>query len=74
MVSREQEAYLRSLEEETDRPRRVRIFRPAPRVMKGKGGGGMAVTVARAAGQGDPVLAGPMNFTVTFSKPVTGFT
>jgi hypothetical protein len=35
---------------------------------------GLAVTVSLAAGQGNPVNTGPMNFTVTFNKPVTGFT
>ena len=39
-----------------------------------KGGGGLATTVSLAAGQGNPVNAGPINFTVAFSKPVTGFT
>ncbi|MGZ7018435.1 MAG: Ig-like domain-containing protein, partial [Acidimicrobiia bacterium] len=32
------------------------------------------VTVNQAVGQNDPVNAGPINFTVTFSEPVTGFT
>ncbi len=32
------------------------------------------VTVTKAAGQNDPVNAGPINFTVTFSEPVAAFT
>jgi prepilin-type N-terminal cleavage/methylation domain-containing protein len=32
------------------------------------------VTVEQAAGQADPVNGGPINFTVTFSEPVSGFT
>jgi len=32
------------------------------------------VTINQAAGQADPVNTGPINFTATFSKPVTGFT
>jgi len=67
------DAYLRELEDETDRPRRVRKFLPR-RVVARKGGGGLATTVSLAAGQGNPVNAGPINFTVAFSKPVTGFT
>lgn len=32
-----------------------------------------SVTVNQAAGQADPTTAQPVNFTVTFSEPVTGF-
>ncbi len=32
------------------------------------------VTINQAAGQDDPTSASPINFTVVFSKPVTGFT
>ena len=32
------------------------------------------VTVAQSAGQADPTAAGPIRFTVIFSKPVTGLT
>ena len=32
------------------------------------------VTINQAVGQNDPAAAGPINFTVTFSEPVTGFT
>ena len=32
------------------------------------------VTVEQAVGQADPVGVGPINYTVTFSEPVTGFT
>ena len=67
----DQAAYLRELEEEGDRPRRVRQFLPR-RVIVKKGGGGLNVTVALADGQSSPVNAGPINFTVTFNKPVTG--
>ena len=31
------------------------------------------VTIDQAAGQADPTNSGPINFTVVFSKPVTGF-
>jgi hypothetical protein len=68
----DQAAYLRELEEESDRPHRVRQFLPR-RVIVRKSGGGLNVTVALAAGQSSPVNAGPLNFTVTFSKPAGGF-
>jgi hypothetical protein len=32
------------------------------------------VTINQAVGQADPTTGGPITFTVTFSKPVTGFT
>ena len=32
------------------------------------------VTINQAAGQADPTNASPINFTVVFSEPVTGFT
>src|SRR2546422_5887665 len=32
------------------------------------------VTINQAAGQTDPTNASPINFTVAFSEPVTGFT
>jgi uncharacterized repeat protein (TIGR01451 family) len=32
-----------------------------------------SVTINQAAGQADPALISPINFTVTFSEPVTGF-
>src|SRR5262249_59157488 len=32
------------------------------------------VTINQAAGQADPTNASPINFTVAFSEPVTGFT
>ncbi len=35
---------------------------------------GPSVTVAQASGQADPTRQSPINFTVVFSKPVTGFT
>ena len=31
------------------------------------------MTVNQAAGQADPTNASPINFTVVFSEPVTGF-
>ena len=34
----------------------------------------LAVTINQAAAQADPTNASPINFTVTFNKPVTGFT
>jgi len=44
----------------------------------GVGGGGdvtpPTVTINQAVGQADPSSASPVNFTVTFSEPVTGFT
>ena len=33
----------------------------------------LLVTINQASGQADPVNAGPINFTVVFSSPVTGF-
>jgi trimeric autotransporter adhesin len=64
LISQEQQVYLRSLEDDDDRkPRLLRL-----------GGGGLSVRTALAGGQSSPVNAGPANFTVTFSKPVTGFT
>jgi hypothetical protein len=33
-----------------------------------------SVTINQASGQNDPTNASPINFTVTFSEPVTGFT
>jgi len=77
MVTREQEDFLRSLEEEKEEParraaaKRSRLVRPIARVA---GGGGLSVTIVRAAAQSSPVNAGPINFTATFSKPATGFT
>ena len=32
------------------------------------------VTINQASGQADPTTASPINFTATFSEPVTGFT
>ena len=32
------------------------------------------MTINQAAGQADPTNASPINFTVVFSEPVTGFT
>jgi len=32
-----------------------------------------SVTINQAVGQGDPTSVGPINFTATFSEPVTGF-
>lgn len=64
----ETKAYLDRLED------RDRHKRPKLRRLRLLGGGGLAVTVTLAAGQNTPVNAGPVNFTVTFNKPVTGFT
>lgn len=64
----EAQAYLRRLEE------RDRHKRPKLRRLRLLGGGGLAVTVTLGAGQNTPINAGPINFTVTFNKPVTGFT
>jgi hypothetical protein len=36
-------------------------------------GGGLSVTVSVAAGQANPTNTGPINFTVTFSEPASGF-
>lgn len=33
----------------------------------------ITVALAKAAGQADPTAASPINFTVTFDRPVTGF-
>lgn len=76
MATAEQDAFLRSLEEEKEEParraaaKRARFVRPLARVA---GGGGLTVTIVRAAGQNSSVNAGPINFTVTFSRPVVGF-
>ncbi len=35
---------------------------------------GLSATVSAAAGQADPAVTSPINFAVTFSEPVTGFT
>ena len=64
----ETQAYLRRLED------RDQHKRPKLRRLRLLGGGGLAVTVTLGAGQNTPVNAGPVNFTVTFNKPVTGFT
>ena len=64
----ETKAYLDRLED------RDRHKRPKLRRLRLLGGGGLAVTVTLGAGQNTPVNAGPINFTVTFNKPVTGFT
>jgi hypothetical protein len=61
------QAYLDQLEEEYDKPLRDRNLMPKPAA-------GLTVSVSLAAGQLNPVNAGPVNFTVTFNKPVTGFT
>jgi hypothetical protein len=63
MPTREQQAFLRLLEYERSKPRRIFL-----------GGGGLDVRIGLAAGQGNPVSAGPINFTVTFSAPAVGFT
>lgn len=72
MATAEQQAFLRSLEEEKSTPARAAAARQG-RFMVGAGGG-LSVTVARAAAQNTPVNAGPINFTVTFNRTVTGFT
>ncbi len=41
-----------------------RVLRPQP----------LTCTINQAAGQADPTNTSPVNFTVTFSEPVTGFT
>ena len=65
MANQEQQAFLQQLEDDYEEPGPMLFF---------VAGGGLTVSVARAAGQGDPVNAGPINFTVTFSAPATGFT
>lgn len=72
MATREQEAYLRELEEERSAPARVAAARRG-RVMMMRSGGGLNVTVSRAAAQTSPVNTSPINFTATFSKTATGF-
>src|SRR4051794_19549437 len=64
--------YLRELETRDDPDRRRLQFKGRRRMLGG--GGGLGVTSILAAGQNTPVNAGPINFTVTFSAPVTGFT
>ena len=69
------DAYLKQLEDDYDRPRAVRrFFTRRPRLLRVNLGGGASVSVALAGGQGSPVNAGPINFTVTFSEAATGFT
>ena len=50
----------------------------AGRGIQGRAGGAdtiaPTVTINQAAGQTDPTSASPINFTVTFSETVTGFT
>lgn len=60
------QAYLRSLEEDYERPQLVRNLMPTP-------GSALGVAVTLAAGQTNPATAGPINFTVTFTRPVVGF-
>lgn len=72
MATAEQQAFLRSLEEEKEEPARRSAARQG-RFMRA-GSSGLSVTIVRAAGQNNPVNAGPINFTVTFSKTATGFT
>src|SRR5436190_11044251 len=66
------DAYLRGLETQDDPDKRRLQFKGRRRILGG--GGGLGVTSVLAAGQNTPVNAGPINFTVTFSQPVTGFT
>jgi len=74
-VADPEEDYYRRLEEEYDQPRRVRrFFARRPRLLRANLGGGASVSIALAGGQGSPVNAGPINFTVTFSEAATGFT
>lgn len=72
MATAEQQEFLRSLEEEKSALARAAAARQG-RFMR-SGGGGLNVTIARAAAQNTPVNAGPINFTVTFNKVATGFT
>jgi hypothetical protein len=76
-VADPEEDYYRQLEKDYDQPRAVRRFfarRPQVRLLRPNLGGGASVSIALAAGQGSPVNAGPINFTVTFSEAATGFT
>jgi Bacterial Ig-like domain len=75
-VADPEEDYYRRLEDEYDQPRRIRRFfaRPRRAPLFRSLGGGASVSIALAAGQGSPVNAGPINFTVTFSEAATGFT
>lgn len=70
------DAYLRELEDDYEKPPRVRrFFARRPRLLRPNlGAGGPPVSITLAAGQGNPVNTGPINFTVTFSEPATGFT
>ena len=77
MATKEQEAFLRSLEEEKSEDARAKAARFARFIRRAAvvaPSGGLTVRVTLAAGQNNPVSAGPVNFTVTFSKPATGFT
>lgn len=67
-MAKDHQAYLRSLEQDYERPLLVRNLMPR------SPSAGLTVTIGLAAGQGNPVNAGPINFTATFSKPATGFT
>lgn len=66
MAKSPHEAFLQSLEDEYELPVLARSLMPAPATA-------LSVIVGLAAGQKNPVTAGPINYTVTFSKPVTGF-
>lgn len=61
------QAFLKSLEEEYEKPKLVRNLMPKP-------ASALTVSITLAAGQGSSVNTGPINFTVTFSKAATGFT
>src|SRR6187397_58879 len=77
-ITKEQEAYLRSLEDEKSddaRARAARFGRFTRRAaIVAPSSAALTVRMARAAGQSNPVAAGPVNFTATFSAPATGFT
>jgi hypothetical protein len=72
MVTKAQQAYLDSLEEQYDPAKR--LGRRSRRLSILGAGGGLSVAVTLAGGQGNPTKNSPINFTVTFSKPVSGFT
>jgi hypothetical protein len=76
MATKEQEAFLRSLEEEKSEAARARASRfgrfTRRAAVVAPSGGGVILTLA--AGQASRTNAGPINFTATFNPPVASFT
>lgn len=66
-MAKDHQAYLQALEKDYERPQLIRSLMPR------SPSAALSVTIGLAAGQLNPVNAGPINLAVTFSKPVTGF-